>query len=82
MLEGIKEDFVSYIFHLQVVREERPPEERSRAQQARWRLTSGEQPEAAVAETARSDKIPRNAPCPCGSGKKYKKCHGATAPVA
>ncbi|MEE2609570.1 MAG: SEC-C metal-binding domain-containing protein [Acidobacteriota bacterium] len=19
----------------------------------------------------------RNAPCPCGSGKKYKKCHGA-----
>jgi preprotein translocase subunit SecA len=26
-----------------------------------------------------SDKIPRNAPCPCGSGKKYKKCHGAAA---
>jgi preprotein translocase subunit SecA len=24
---------------------------------------------------------PRNAPCPCGSGKKYKKCHGANAPV-
>jgi hypothetical protein len=22
-------------------------------------------------------RIPRNAPCPCGSGKKYKKCHGA-----
>ncbi len=22
-------------------------------------------------------KIPRNAPCPCGSGKKYKHCHGA-----
>ncbi|RYZ31470.1 MAG: hypothetical protein EOO72_16785, partial [Myxococcaceae bacterium] len=20
----------------------------------------------------------RNDPCPCGSGKKYKKCHGAT----
>ncbi len=26
-----------------------------------------------------SDKVPRNAPCPCGSGKKYKKCHGAVA---
>ena len=25
---------------------------------------------------ARSDKVPRNAPCPCGSGKKYKHCHG------
>jgi len=22
-------------------------------------------------------KVPRNAPCPCGSGKKYKHCHGA-----
>jgi len=22
-------------------------------------------------------KTPRNAPCPCGSGKKYKPCHGA-----
>ncbi len=24
-----------------------------------------------------SNKIPRNAPCPCGSGEKYKRCHGA-----
>jgi len=23
------------------------------------------------------DKTPRNAPCPCGSGKKFKNCHGA-----
>jgi preprotein translocase subunit SecA len=23
------------------------------------------------------DKTPRNAPCPCGSGKKFKFCHGA-----
>jgi len=22
-------------------------------------------------------KVGRNDPCPCGSGKKYKKCHGA-----
>ena len=25
-------------------------------------------------------KIPRNAPCPCGSGKKYKDCHGKSGP--
>lgn len=25
------------------------------------------------------DKVGRNDPCPCGSGKKYKKCHGITA---
>jgi uncharacterized protein YecA (UPF0149 family) len=23
------------------------------------------------------DKVGRNDPCPCGSGKKYKRCHGA-----
>jgi len=27
----------------------------------------------------REEKIGRNAPCPCGSGKKYKHCHGASA---
>ena len=26
--------------------------------------------------SASSDKVGRNDPCPCGSGKKYKKCHG------
>jgi preprotein translocase subunit SecA len=25
------------------------------------------------------DKIGRNEPCPCGSGKKYKQCHGRLA---
>src|SRR5215467_5662012 len=35
----------------------------------------------AVVKTVRRDepKVGRNDPCPCGSGKKYKKCHGATA---
>ncbi len=36
---------------------------------------------AATSAAARGDSeysgTPRNAPCPCGSGKKYKKCHGA-----
>jgi preprotein translocase subunit SecA len=25
------------------------------------------------------DKVGRNDPCPCGSGKKFKKCHGTEA---
>ena len=37
--------------------------------------------EGVVIEQARSDKIPRNAPCPCGSGKKYKQCHGRPGAV-
>jgi hypothetical protein len=32
-----------------------------------------------IAEPAHSEKISRNSPCPCGSGNKYKKCHGRTA---
>ncbi|MFR4008876.1 MAG: SEC-C metal-binding domain-containing protein [Christensenellales bacterium] len=32
-----------------------------------------------VSKQAVSQKIDRNAPCPCGSGKKYKKCCGKNA---
>lgn len=32
--------------------------------------------EETVVEPAKSEKVGRNDPCPCGSGKKYKKCHG------
>jgi preprotein translocase subunit SecA len=35
--------------------------------------------EPAKAKSASADKIGRNELCPCGSGKKYKKCHGAAA---
>jgi preprotein translocase subunit SecA len=31
------------------------------------------------ADTARFADVSRNAPCPCGSGRKYKRCHGAPA---
>jgi len=34
---------------------------------------------AAAATPIRVPKVGRNDPCPCGSGKKYKKCHGATS---
>jgi SEC-C motif-containing protein len=41
----------------------------------RWRYVSGETPRP---RPARKEATPgRNDPCPCGSGKKYKKCHGA-----
>jgi SEC-C motif-containing protein len=32
--------------------------------------------EVIVQQPAESTKVGRNEPCPCGSGKKYKKCHG------
>ena len=33
----------------------------------------------AVQQVVRGDKVGRNDPCPCGSGKKYKKCHGTNS---
>jgi preprotein translocase subunit SecA len=35
---------------------------------------AGAPPGTAVKREA--DKVGRNDPCPCGSGKKYKRCHG------
>jgi uncharacterized protein len=39
-----------------------------------------DQPVLPLFEPRRSQKIGRNEPCPCGSGRKYKKCCGANAP--
>jgi len=44
---------------------------------AMQRGRKGEAPDPENPETW--GKIPRNAPCPCGSGKKYKHCHGKLA---
>jgi preprotein translocase subunit SecA len=30
-------------------------------------------------QASNAGKVGRNDPCPCGSGKKYKKCHGANS---
>jgi len=46
-------------------------------QQRQAQISGGGQ--ALKTETLKRDpeKVGRNDPCPCGSGKKYKKCHGA-----
>jgi len=72
MTASIKEELIRYLFHLQLVREERP----------RLRVVEGSgggrpAPSRGKPAAARSDKVPRNAPCPCGSGKKYKFCCGS-----
>jgi preprotein translocase subunit SecA len=86
---SIQDDFVKYIYRVELVRQDQPQQPAPRVQRVqenREAVASG----AAGAGTsmggggqpgnpqqAISDKTPRNAPCPCGSGKKYKKCHGA-----
>ncbi|GEA60315.1 preprotein translocase subunit SecA [Vibrio comitans] len=49
-------------------------------QTAESQLADDEQPEAAAQTPVRNEqKVGRNEPCPCGSGKKYKQCHGKIA---
>jgi hypothetical protein len=40
---------------------------------------SGRRPGEKQGTVVASEKVGRNEPCPCGSGKKYKKCHGLEA---
>ncbi|HEV2463188.1 MAG TPA: preprotein translocase subunit SecA [Acidobacteriaceae bacterium] len=43
------------------------------------RMAGGGEEARQVTQRRSGDKVGRNDPCPCGSGKKYKKCHGAEA---
>ncbi|MGI9622721.1 MAG: preprotein translocase subunit SecA [Acidimicrobiales bacterium] len=79
MMSSIAQDFVKYVTHIQV------NEEGSEAAEAAAVVTEDDLPEVVEesdvpsnAPVVKSDfeKTPRNAPCPCGSGKKFKQCHG------
>jgi preprotein translocase subunit SecA len=74
MKAGIRDEFVSYIYRVELIRQDEP----ARPRPQRVMTSHGDSQEASAVQ-ARGDKIGRNAPCPCGSGRKYKKCHGATA---
>ena len=89
MLERIKHEVISVLTKVQVRAEEdvqAVEEQRRRRVQVKYRhdeaSAMGEaEPGAAQAEehkpyTREGRKIGRNEPCPCGSGKKYKQCHG------
>jgi len=66
LVEAVKRDSVRYLFHVELAKPKTEP------QRVAANPTGGGSTKPAV-----SDKIGRNDPCPCGSGKKYKRCHGA-----
>jgi preprotein translocase subunit SecA len=80
-------EFVRYIYKVELVRPEQQQRRASAPKVNRVRESHGDEEEAAGSGAVQeanpnqviSDKVPRNAPCPCGSGRKYKKCHGAVA---
>jgi preprotein translocase subunit SecA len=79
MQEAIKAEAVAYAFHASVQVAEEAEEQRQAAPRRNTRLSSASTEEQARAAQgqATKQKIGRNQPCYCGSGKKYKNCHGA-----
>jgi preprotein translocase subunit SecA len=78
MLRVMQQDVVEKVFAVQVRREQdvRQIEQQQRPQ--RVVMSHGAEtitPEASQARRE-GDKVGRNDPCPCGSGRKYKRCHG------
>jgi len=82
MMDRVRENTVRTLFQVQVAEGESLPGRRQqRYSMGRGSLERGPAPgrEAGTPQTVRRDtpKVGRNDPCPCGSGKKYKKCCGA-----
>ena len=76
MIAAIQEDTVRLMLTVQI----RQAEEPKREQVAKETGTSADGTDAPRTVRKRaSEKVGRNDPCPCGSGKKYKKCCGRTA---
>ncbi len=74
MMEGIKEEIAGFIFNVEVTVETSQVQggglEAAKPQQ----LSYSSADETGV---VKSGEVSRNSQCPCGSGKKYKRCHGA-----
>ena len=83
MLDRIKKDTIEKLFTVQIARDEEVKEMQLPKRQtfflsrgAEPAATAGGETESGKGVTIRRDgkKVGRNDPCPCGSGKKYKKC--------
>ena len=85
MMDAIKEQVVGFVFNAQVQVQENQQDieakgftkvEKQNLSYSAPTLDNSEQVKT-VTQTKVSE-VGRNEPCPCGSGKKYKRCHGAS----
>jgi len=80
MIQRKEEDVVQKLFTVELARESVAPRvELQQPRPQRMVLSHGDEPIAARPSSAPKrdgEKVGRNDPCPCGSGKKYKRCHG------
>jgi preprotein translocase subunit SecA len=82
MMNRIDQEALRFLYLMQPVQEEEQVKEierKQRKQQAEMILQGADDGSAAAVKTVvrTGQKVGRNDPCPCGSGKKYKKCCGA-----
>jgi preprotein translocase subunit SecA len=76
MIERVKEETVRLLFHIQIQRESQV-QELKREQENQPKFYGPGDGSGARPQASRKDKkVGRNDPCPCGSGKKHKKCCG------
>ncbi len=73
LTERIKRDFIEKLFMVQLMSRE---EMENPEQPQQVMLSRGESQEDKKPVVRKAKKVGRNEPCPCGSGKKYKKCCG------
>ena len=76
MISRMKEETLGILFRIQISEQDRIAE-LGRPREQKMIFSSGDEPEKKKPVKRAQKKIGRNAPCPCGSGKKYKKCCGA-----
>jgi preprotein translocase subunit SecA len=78
MMGRIRQEVINKLFRVQLAREEevtRMEEEQRRERNALTRM-AGPAPAVQTPAKRAADTVGRNDPCPCGSGKKHKKCCG------
>ena len=81
LMGRIEEDTLRFLFLLQPVEEKKQAEQIERKRRrAEFVLSQQNNGGDGASRQVKRDtpKIGRNDPCPCGSGKKFKKCHGVT----
>jgi preprotein translocase subunit SecA len=84
LMSRIEEDTLRFLFLLQPVEEQKQAEQLERKRKRQEAMMSAQQTssnggDGSTGQVKREGaKIGRNDPCPCGSGKKFKKCHGVT----
>ena len=85
MLESIREEAVMYLSLVEVKENARqqvlPGEEGFKTPEQQMAEGSGYNVDNAGTDPYADQNVGRNQPCPCGSGKKYKHCHGRLQPA-